>query len=90
MDAYDRLSDLARVYRMQETGRAKHIRERARISLRTLARALKVQPEMLSRWEKNEAQPREANALRWLTALDALADVTRDDDHQKVPAETGA
>jgi transcriptional regulator with XRE-family HTH domain len=64
--------DLARIRRMQESGEAKRLRERAGVSLRTMARAVGVRASTLIRWEANQVRPRESTALAWLAVLDQL------------------
>jgi transcriptional regulator with XRE-family HTH domain len=69
---HDRISDLARIRRMQQTGEAKQLREQAGISLRTMARAVGVRASTLIRWEAGQVRPREPTALAWLGVLDQL------------------
>jgi transcriptional regulator with XRE-family HTH domain len=69
----DRISDLARIRRMQQSGEAKRLRERAGISLRTMARAVGVRASTLIRWEAGRVRPREGTALAWLAALDRIS-----------------
>lgn len=54
-------------------GAARVMRERARISLREAAQALKVSPSTLSRWETGETTPPTQAALKWARLLDELA-----------------
>jgi DNA-binding transcriptional regulator YiaG len=85
-----RVMELARIYRMQHTGEAQRIRERAGISARALARELRVSEVTLGRWEAQKMRPREAVALRWLAVLDQLAAVTDQDDDQEELATASA
>ena len=57
---------------MQQTGEAKRLRERAGVSMRTMAGAVRVRASTLIRWEANQVRPREATALAWLVVLDQL------------------
>ena len=75
----DRVRDLARIRRMQQTGEAKRLRERAGVSLRTMAGAVGVRASTLIRWEAGQVRPREGTALAWLTVLHQLqAELGRD------------
>jgi transcriptional regulator with XRE-family HTH domain len=67
-----RARDLARMRRMQQTGEAKRLRERAGVSLRTMAGAVGVRASTLTRWEAGQVRPREPTALAWLAVLDQL------------------
>jgi transcriptional regulator with XRE-family HTH domain len=69
---YEQVRDLARIRRMQDSGEARRLRERAGVSLRTMARAVGVRPSTLIRWEAGQVRPREPTALAWLAALDVL------------------
>jgi transcriptional regulator with XRE-family HTH domain len=69
----DRISDLARIRRIQQTGEAKQLREQAGVSLRTMARAVGVRASTLIRWEAGRVRPREGTALAWLAALDRIS-----------------
>jgi transcriptional regulator with XRE-family HTH domain len=74
-----RVRDLARIRRMQQTGEAKRLRERAGVSLRTMAGAVGVRASTLIRWEAGQVRPREGTALAWLGVLDQLrAELERD------------
>jgi transcriptional regulator with XRE-family HTH domain len=76
---HDRVRDLARIRRMQQTGEAKRLREQAGVSLRTMARAVGVRASTLIRWEAGRVRPREGTALAWLAALDRIrAELERD------------
>jgi DNA-binding XRE family transcriptional regulator len=68
----ERVRNLARIRRMQQTGEAKRLRERAGVSLRTMAKAVGVRASTLIRWEANRVRPREPTALAWLAVLDQL------------------
>jgi len=75
----ERVRDLARIRRMQQTGEAKQLRERAGVSLRTMAKAVGVRASTLIRWEAGQVRPREGTALAWLAVLDQLwAELERD------------
>jgi transcriptional regulator with XRE-family HTH domain len=88
--AESRLMQLARIRRMQQNGEAQRIRERAGITVRALARELGINEATLARWELRSHRPREAVALRWLAALDALAELDDDDDQEVALAAAGA
>jgi transcriptional regulator with XRE-family HTH domain len=68
----ERVRDLARIRRMQQDGSAKRLRERAGVSLRTMAGAVGVRASTLIRWEAGQVRPRERTALAWLAVLDQL------------------
>jgi transcriptional regulator with XRE-family HTH domain len=77
----DRVRDLARMRRMQQTGEARRLREQAGVSLRTMARAVGVRPSTLIRWEAGRMHPREGTALAWLGQLDTIrAELERGDE----------
>jgi transcriptional regulator with XRE-family HTH domain len=69
---HEQVRDLARIRRMQVSGEARRLRERAGISLRTMARAVGVRASTLIRWEASRVRPREDTALAWLAALDQI------------------
>jgi transcriptional regulator with XRE-family HTH domain len=69
---HERVRDLARIRRMQQTGEARRLREQAGVSLRTMARAVGVRASTLIRWEAGRVRPREGTALAWLAALDQI------------------
>lgn len=68
----DELVRMARCRDMTSNGRARAIRETARLSLAELALACGVDEGTLSRWERGHRRPRAAVALRYLAVLDAL------------------
>ena len=74
----DEVVRIARCREVSANGRARSIRETARLSLAELAEACGVDEGTLSRWERGQRKPRSAVALRYLAVLDALdRDVSR-------------
>lgn len=53
-------------------GTARARRVAAGVSLREAAKAMRVQPSTLSRWERGECRPRPTQARRWAQLLDQL------------------
>lgn len=70
---------MARCRDLASNGRARAIREQARLSLAEMANACGVDEGTLSRWERGQRKPRSAVALRYLALLDALE---RNDERQ--------
>lgn len=68
----DEIVRMARCRELTANGRAREIRERARLSLAELATACGVDEGTLSRWERGQRRPRSSVALRYLAVLDAL------------------
>jgi transcriptional regulator with XRE-family HTH domain len=73
MDGNKRLADLARIERMRTSGEAERIRALAGVSARQVAKALRVAPITVLRWEAGDSRPRPELALAWLDALDQIA-----------------
>jgi transcriptional regulator with XRE-family HTH domain len=73
MDPANRLVDLTRIERIRKSGEARAIRLRANVSARQVAKALRVAPVTVLRWEEDLARPRPEVALRWLHVLDKIA-----------------
>ncbi|RKF24126.1 helix-turn-helix domain-containing protein [Micromonospora globbae] len=72
------LKRVASVRALAAGGDARAIREAANVSLREAARALKISPATLSRWETGTASPRVGRqALRWAAFLDDLKRIDR-------------
>jgi DNA-binding transcriptional regulator YiaG len=68
----DSLHDLALVRAMTESGEAREIRQRARVSLTEMAGAVGVAPATVARWEVADRRPRGDAALRYLRVLQSL------------------
>jgi transcriptional regulator with XRE-family HTH domain len=68
---------LAQAYRLIEAENGRSLREESGVSLRQMAAALGTNPGELSRWERGISRPRTANALRWLDAVEAIAEGLR-------------
>jgi transcriptional regulator with XRE-family HTH domain len=69
------LVDVGRVSRVRHlfaTGRARRMREKARLSIRELASAAGVSPSSLHRWETGQASPSPEGALAWAEAMRGL------------------
>ena len=65
---------LAQVRAMLQSGKAKTIRETARLSLTEVADAVGVAVSTLWRWENNERLPKGEAAIRYFDVLDELVD----------------
>lgn len=63
---------MARCRELSANGRARSIREQARLSLAEMADACGIDEGTLSRWERGQRKPRAAVALRYLAVLEAL------------------
>ena len=70
----DRLEAMLTIRRLQDSGQARRIREQAGVSAALLARSIGVQEATVWRWETGRSRPREDAALRWLEALERMAD----------------
>lgn len=68
----DELVRMARCREMASSGRARAIREKARLSLSEMAQTCGIDEGTLSRWERGQRRPRAAVALRYLAVLEAL------------------
>ncbi|HET6815294.1 MAG TPA: helix-turn-helix transcriptional regulator [Actinomycetota bacterium] len=79
----DRLEAMLTIRRLQDTGQARRIRERAGVSVALLARAIGVQEATVWRWETGRSRPREDAALRWLAALETMAGDAGTDDKEE-------
>jgi transcriptional regulator with XRE-family HTH domain len=56
------------------SGRAREVRERARISQSEVARLLGVKPNAVSRWETGERRPRGTTGVRYAKLLERLSE----------------
>jgi DNA-binding transcriptional regulator YiaG len=72
----ERLEAMLTIRRLQDSGQARRIREQAGVSVALLARSIGVQEATVWRWETGRSRPREDAALRWLAALERMADDT--------------
>lgn len=63
---------LARLYRLQASGEAERIRERAGLSVCELAAHCRVTTATVYRWESSEVKPQRVSALTWMSLLDGL------------------
>jgi transcriptional regulator with XRE-family HTH domain len=54
------------------SGRGRAIREEAGLSLRELARIVKVDAATLSRWERGDVRPHRSGATRWVHACQEI------------------
>lgn len=77
MDASDEALAIARVRSWLRTGRARQIRERARVSQADLGHAIGSDGPQISRWEAGKAQPRRDYALKLAALLAELEEMTR-------------
>jgi DNA-binding transcriptional regulator YiaG len=66
------LQMLALVRAMTESGEAREIRQRARVSLTEMSDAVGVAPATVARWEVGDRRPRGDAALRYLGVLQSL------------------
>lgn len=57
---------------MLANGTVRRLRERAGVSRRTMAATLGVTPNIYGEWEAGKTAPRDANALKLLTVVEAL------------------
>lgn len=65
----DHLQELTWIRELARTGRARTIREAARISGPEMAASVGVSAASLSRWERGLRTPRPDSAVRWAEAL---------------------
>lgn len=70
----ENIEDLTRVRHMCREGEARRIRLRAHASGGEVADVVGVTPSTISRWERGLLTPRGQAALRYLEALNTLAD----------------
>lgn len=70
--APDELAALSRMRVLVHTGAARHVRERAGISVAEMAAACGVNRLTVRRWESGENAPRGGPAVRYAAALDSL------------------
>lgn len=80
MDAADEALTVARVRALLRSGRARTIRERARLSQAEVARAVGTDGPQISRWEAGKAAPQREAALRLAKLLDGLEEIIRDEE----------
>jgi DNA-binding transcriptional regulator YiaG len=71
---------IARARLWLRSGRARQIRERARLSQADAARAVGTSMWQVSRWESGKGTPRRDTALRLAVLLDGLEEVIRAED----------
>jgi transcriptional regulator with XRE-family HTH domain len=64
---------ISRARQLAESGRARRIRVKARLSLRELGAAVGVGPNTVLRWERGDRVPRGDAALRYGEVLEQLA-----------------
>jgi DNA-binding transcriptional regulator YiaG len=67
-----RLRDLARVRELAASGRARLIREQARLSLSDISNVVGVDKTSIFRWETGKRRPTGQAAVRWLRLLEEL------------------
>jgi DNA-binding transcriptional regulator YiaG len=66
------VSRLLEVRRLAESGEARGLRQRARLSLAEIAAACDVDTATVWRWETGRRRPRGSMAMRYLDVLDQL------------------
>jgi len=69
------LTDAIQGREWARSGRGARIRRNAGVTQAQLARELGVDTATVSRWERNERAPRDAQAVRYARALKALAEL---------------
>lgn len=67
--------EIARVRGLARSGRARAIRQQARLSQAEIAQAVGVHEATIARWESGTRAPRGAAALRWGSLLRELVEV---------------
>lgn len=60
---------LSRARSLARSGEARRIRERARLTVREVAKGIGVDPATVSRWERGMTVPRGDQAARWESLL---------------------
>jgi DNA-binding transcriptional regulator YiaG len=71
---------IARARLWLHSGKARQIRERARLSQADAARAVGTSMWQISRWEGGKGTPRRGTALKLAVLLDGLEEVIRAED----------
>ena len=69
-----KLTRVSRARKLTEDQTGAKLRESARVSRQELALVIGVDPATLARWEDGSKSPHQTNALKWLTALEALSE----------------
>lgn len=80
MDAAAEALAIVRVRSWLRTGRARAIRERARLSQADAGAAIGTDGPQISRWESGHATPRRDSALKLARLLDGLDEILRDEE----------
>src|SRR5262249_2340366 len=75
------LWDLIEARRRARSGEGRRLRQAAGLSLRELAAQVGVDAATLDRWERGQARPRRAAALRYQRVLSALANAVSGGSH---------
>lgn len=71
---------MARVRSWLRTGRARAIRERARLSQADAGTAIGTDGPQVSRWESGKSVPRRESALKLARLLNGLDEIIRDEE----------
>ena len=79
MDPAEEAIAIARVRSWLRTGRARTIRERARLSQAEVGAAIGTDGPQMSRWEAGKAEPRRGSALKLAVLLDRLDEIGREE-----------
>jgi DNA-binding transcriptional regulator YiaG len=67
--------EIVRVRELVRSGKAKVIREQARVSRAEVARSVEVDPSTIARWEEGRRIPRGAAAIRYGEVLRELTEL---------------